>query len=77
MKQKVYRYYLTQRGISPGCQPSGFINCKDTPNSRLTNGCRCYGYVEYDRELTDSEVIGYELLRHSRRIQLEGGRDND
>lgn len=49
-----YWYELTLRGISPGCQPAGFID-KD-----LEYGI--YGAIAYDRELTQKEIENYELI---------------
>ena len=66
-----YRYYLTQRGVAPGCQPSGFTNWEDTPNGILTNGAKCYGFIEYERELTEREVKDYELTPHSNAVHLQ------
>ena len=66
----LYRYYLTQRGISIGTQPNGFVSKLDTDGGELTNGRRCYGYVEYDRELTEQEIKGYELTPHSDKVHL-------
>lgn len=66
----LYRYYLTQRGISIGTQPNGFVSKLDTDCGELTNGRMCYGYVEYDRELTEQEVNDYELTPHSDKVRL-------
>ncbi len=66
----LYRYYLTQRGISIGTQPNGFVSKLDTEGGELTNGRRCYGYVEYDRELTEQEIKMYELTPHSKTVRL-------
>ena len=66
----MHRYYLTQRGVAPGCQPSGFTSWEETPDGELTNGSRCYGYVDYDRELSPGEVVAYELTPHTEEIRL-------
>ena len=58
----MYKYYLTQRGVAPGCQPSGFTSWEETPDGELTNGKRCYGLVNYDRELSAEEIATYELV---------------
>lgn len=62
---RVHRYYLTQRGISIGTQPKDFVSSADTQGEELTNGRRCYGYVDYNRKLTPEEVEEYELTPHS------------
>ena len=66
----MHRYYLTQRGIAPGCQPGGFTSWEDTPNGELTNGKRCYGFVDYKRELSPEEIATYELVPHGEEIRL-------
>lgn len=66
----LHRYYLTQRGISIGTQPNGFVSKSDTDGGELTNGRRCYGYVEYSREPTEQEIKIYELTPHSEVIRL-------
>ena len=65
----MYRYYLTQRSVAPGCQPGGFTSWEETPDGELTNGARCYGYVDYERELSPEEVKEYELP-HSDEVRL-------
>jgi hypothetical protein len=46
-------YALTLRGISPGCQPDGFID-KDFNHGK-------YGAVAYDKPLPQAEIEKYEL----------------
>lgn len=50
---KLYWYALTLRGISPGCQPEGFVD-KDFHYGN-------YGAIAYDRKLSEEEVQEYEL----------------
>lgn len=50
---KKYWYELTLRGISPGCQPTGFID-KNFEYGQ-------YGAIAYNRELTLKEINEYEL----------------
>ena len=52
-KQEVYWYEYIYRGFSPGCQPEGFID-KDNEKGR-------FGWIAYDRELTEQEINDYEL----------------
>ena len=59
-----YRYYLTQRPPSPGCQPScGLVNV-DFTTSKL-NGHMVWGTVTYDRKLSQQEIEAYELTEVS------------
>lgn len=66
----MHRYYLTQRGVAPGCQPKGFTSWEEILDGELTNGQRCYGYIDYDRELTQEDVTRYELTPHSAKVRL-------
>lgn len=66
----MYKYYLTQRGIAPGCQPNDFTSWEETPNGELTNGKRCYGIINYRRKLSPEEISMYELIPHSEEIRL-------
>ena len=65
-----YRYYLTQRSIAPECQPCDFMSWEETQGGELTNGKRCYGFVDYSRELSQEEVDDYELTVHTDEIRL-------
>lgn len=66
----MHRYYLTQRAVAPGCQPKDFSLWSETKDGELTNEKRCYGYVEYNRELTQEEISEYELVPHSKTVRL-------
>lgn len=59
-----YRYYLTQRGPGPFCQPKKTINTHDYGIKIFIGliGCFVWGYAEYDRKLTDKEISEYELI---------------
>jgi hypothetical protein len=46
-------YELRLRGISPGCQPNGFVDVDHTKGR--------WGIVAYDRQLTDEELEQYEM----------------
>ncbi len=50
---KKYWYELIYRGISPGCQPKGFIDVNHNKGK--------WGIVAYNRELTQKEITEYEL----------------
>ncbi len=66
----LHRYYLTQRGVAPGCQPKGFTSFEEITAGELTNGKRCYGYIDYGHELTQEEVARYELTPHGESVRL-------
>lgn len=59
-----YRYYLTQRPPSLGCQPNGAVNIVTYNEITYIVAIRygAYGYAEYDRKLTDQEISEYELI---------------
>ena len=59
-----YRYYLTQRPPSPGCQPSCGLVDVDFTTSKL-NGHMVWGTVTYDRKLSQREIEAYELTEVS------------
>lgn len=46
-------YEFIHRGLSPGCQPKGFIQ-HDENKGR-------FGWIAYDRKLTDKEMSSCEL----------------
>lgn len=51
-----YKYGMRLRGFSPMCQPKdGFIRREDDPTGEY------YDIIVYDRELSNKEVIDYEL----------------
>lgn len=73
-----YRYYLTQRPISIGTIPSekeldgnleirrvSFDEKQDVPDSSM----KAYGFVEYDKPLSDNLTSDYELIPHIRYTQ--------
>lgn len=51
-------YEYIHRGLSPGCQPRGFVD-HDESKGR-------FGWVAYDRKLTDQEMNDYELKKVGR-----------
>jgi hypothetical protein len=60
-----YRYYSTQRPLSPGCFPKGnvieVINFDERrPVEEI--GLPAWGYVEYGEPLGDKEMNDYELV---------------
>ena len=62
-----YRYYNTQRPVTPGAYPKP----KNNPAMLIHNfssreyvpeiGRQAWGYVEYDRSLENEDIDGYEL----------------
>lgn len=59
--ETVYRYYLPERPPVPGSIPKGGI--VDVHDGKVMWGTfDFYGYVDYNRELTDKEVSDYELI---------------
>jgi hypothetical protein len=62
-----YRYYSTQRPVTPGAYPKP----KNNPAMLIHNfssreyvpeiGRQAWGYVEYDRPLENEDIDGYEL----------------
>ena len=66
MKQKLYRYYCPMREPAPGAVP------KNGMENVYWYGCRqfveiagreVWGWVEYNRELSEKEVSNYELIK--------------
>jgi len=63
-KKATYRYLMTERPFSIGCQPkSGFVSYEESELPKRDSGY--YGIVTYDRELTTEEIQRYELVEHA------------
>ena len=60
----MHRYYLTQRPPGLGCQPNDFIGVEWFVGKIFVPviGREAWGYVEYDRRLTEQEIRDYELV---------------
>lgn len=60
----MFRYYLTQRSPSLGTQPRGTTNVVDYGKKILTEeiGWEVWGYVEYKKPLTPTQISNYELI---------------
>ena len=59
---KAYRYYCKYRPPMPGAIPrKGLKWIVDFDERQSFDGVECWGYVYYDRELTEREVREYEL----------------
>lgn len=60
---KVYRYYCRFRPPMPGGIPrEGLVGLADYDWPQSFNGISAWGYVEYNRPLTDKEIYDYELV---------------
>lgn len=58
---KEYRYLMTERPFSLGCQPKqGFVSYEESELPKCD--CGYYGIVTYNRELTTDEIQRYELV---------------
>lgn len=59
-----YIYYSTQRPVGPGTYPKdGLLEIYNFAGKELLpNGIYAWGYLRYDRMLTDQELSGYELV---------------
>jgi len=49
------KYTYRLRGLSPGCQPRGFLNWEKIKGYK-------YEVITYDRRLTNKEIKEYELI---------------
>ena len=63
------RYYLTERPPMPGTIPRGCINIMDFGIKKYVQEIdrEAWGWVEYERELTDKEISEYELVTAERK----------
>ncbi|MBX4266576.1 hypothetical protein [Clostridium estertheticum] len=61
----MYKYYLTQRGPGPFCQPKGCSSTKDFGEKIFVKkiGCKAWGYANYEIPLTEKEINDYELVQ--------------
>ena len=60
------RYYCTQRPVGPGTYPKEGAREIVNFNRRMpveSIGRMAWGYIEYDRELTEEEADDFELVR--------------
>lgn len=59
-----YKYYLTERPIGPGTVPKGFVELKNfDTKTTVQENVKAYGYVCYDHELQEREIVAYELTK--------------
>ena len=59
--KQLYRYYLTQRPPAPGAIPRGSKNTVSFDTKQEVDGLEVWGYVEYDKPLTEQQISDYEL----------------
>ena len=61
-----YRYKMTQRPFSMGCQPkSGLVKVVNAPEG-TGRSLGYYSILTYDRQLTEDELYRYELTEVKR-----------
>lgn len=61
----MHRYYYLLRPPGPMCQPRGFSAFEDFPEGRRhvhEIGREAWGWVDYDRELSEDEQAAYDLI---------------
>lgn len=66
------RYYLMKPGTHTSDLPKYYqyaVSKVDTIG-KLTNGRACYGYADYERELTEQEIEEHGLIQHSEDVRL-------
>ena len=71
---KNYRYYSKLRPVSIGTYPKGGVQSLHNYEDRQyvkDAGCKVWGYVEYDRELTPKEVSAYDLVAGGKEADAE------
>lgn len=60
------RYYSKMRPVAPGTFPNqGAVEIQNYNERTYIPECACdaWGYIDYDRELTDAEISAYELVK--------------
>ena len=55
----MFYYGMKYRPFGIGCQPRGFVNVIEAQK----NIDGYYSIVVYERELTETEIYGYELIK--------------
>jgi hypothetical protein len=70
-KKQTYRYYLTQRPPAPGAIPRGSKNTVSFDTKQEVDGLEAWGYVEYDKPLTEQQISDYELTENSETETVE------
>ena len=71
---KNYRYYSKLRPVSIGTYPKGGVQSLHNYVDRqyvMDAGCKVWGYVEYDRELTQQEAFAYDLVPGGKEVDAE------
>jgi len=62
--KKRYRYYCLERPAGPGAIPRGVVVITNFDERKTADeiGRMAWGWVEYERELTEKEIREYELM---------------
>jgi len=62
-----YRYYCLYRPAGPGSVPRGLIDLKNFDDKQFVPeiGKEAWGWVEYEKPLTDKEIRDYELMEET------------
>ena len=68
----MYKYYLTERGPGPFCQPKECSSTKDFNEKKYIEevGCKAWGYANYENPLTEKEINDYELVEVKEEIRV-------
>jgi hypothetical protein len=67
-EERKFRYYLTQRPPSIGTHPREAIKVESFDTKQEFEGVSCWGYVEYEKALTDKQIEEYELFEKAAEI---------
>jgi len=63
MSKQVYRYYCRMRPPAPGAIPAeGIVHIGCYDRRVIVHDLPAWGYVEYDRPLSEDEIEDYELF---------------
>lgn len=62
--KKRYRYYCLERPAGPGAIPRGVVVITNFDQREMVDEIRreAWGWIEYERALTEKEMRDYELM---------------
>lgn len=69
-----YRYYSKLRPVGIGTYPKTGVQSLHNYDDRQyvkDAGCKVWGYIDYDRELTQQEVFAYDLVAGGKEADAE------
>ena len=66
-----YIYYSTQRPISLGTFPGNPVDIYNFDQRENHENLMAWGYLVYDRELTEKEISDYELVPSTNNPKIE------